>query len=234
MGIQQKTRWLVLLGTIIALALAACGASPTPDVDQATATTESGVVEPTASSLPTDTPVPVDTATEEPPPSPTPTPTPTPAAAVPMTPTDPPSLCQGLSGELEMQVLVGPAEAVGMEPLAVGKAPFSVISSEPPYLVQGGGPIAYDAVQEHDWGTYSVMLDMDTNVSGECTGAGGNETLALLLEATGEQVVVVDAVGFQGEYPWSGAHAFDLEFPLVDGASVEGEGYAFVLHLPGQ
>jgi hypothetical protein len=135
---------------------------------------------------------------------------------------------------LEVQVLVGPAAAADMEPFAVGSAPFSVVASQPPYLVQGGGPIFYDDVATFDWGTYSVSLSMDTTISGECTGSGGSEALNLVLEATGEQMLVVDASGFHGEYPWSGTNSFDLTFPLEDGASVQGEGYVFVLHLAGQ
>jgi hypothetical protein len=139
-----------------------------------------------------------------------------------------------LNGLLELQVLVGPAEAAGMEPLAVGNAPFSVSTGQPPYLVQGGGPIFYDQVETFEWGTYSVSLLMDTTISGECTGFSGSESLNLVLEAKGEQMVVVDASGFHGEYPWEGTHSFDLTFPLTDEASVQGEGYVFVLRLADQ
>jgi hypothetical protein len=135
---------------------------------------------------------------------------------------------------LELQVLVGPADAAGMEPFAVGSAPFSVVASQPPYLIQGGGPIFYDDVATFDWGTYSVSLYMDTIINGECTDSGGSEALNLVLEATGEQTLIVDASGFHGEYPWEGTNRFELTFPLVDGASVEGEGYVFVLRLSGQ
>ena len=124
-----------------------------------------------------------------------------------------------------MQVLVGPADAAGMDPVAVGTAPFSVVSSEAPYLIQGGGPISYDNMETFDWGTYAVTLSMDTTISGECAGPAGNETLNLVLEGTGEQLLVVDASDFHGEYPWAGTNRFDLAFPLQDGASVQGEGY---------
>ena len=234
MGFKQQRRGLLLLAVALALSLAACGNSPTPGADQATTVPPTEGVEPTASAPPTATPTQAPIPTEEPPPSPTPTYTPTPAAAIEITPPSPSSRCEGLAGDVEIQVLVGPAEAAGMEPLAVGHAPFSVVSGEPPYLVQGGGPISYDAVQTHEWGTYSVALEMETTLSGECTGSGGEEVLHLILEASGEQMVVVDASGFQGEYPWSGSHTFDLTFPLVEGATVQGEGYAFVLHLAGQ
>jgi hypothetical protein len=75
---------------------------------------------------------------------------------------------------------------------------------------------------------------METMISGECTGSEGSEVLSLVLEGTGEQLLVVDASGFHGEYPWEGTNRFDLTFPLQDGAVVQGEGYVFVLRLPGQ
>ena len=45
-----------------------------------------------------------------------------------------------------MRVLVGPSEAVGLEPHAVGDIPFSVTSDALPYAIQGGGPITYAVV----------------------------------------------------------------------------------------
>ena len=50
-------------------------------------------------------------------------------------------------------------------------------------------------------------------------------------EMNGEQMVEVRADGFRGDYPWNGTHTLNLSFPLEDGAMVEGEGGAFVLHL---
>lgn len=235
MGFKHRERWPELLVVaLLAGSLAACGAPPTADVKEATATPDAGVGEPPASPTPAPTPTPTNVATEEPLPADTPTPTPTPVVAVQITPTAPASRCDGLSGTLELQVLVGPADAAGMEPFAVGSAPFAVVANQPPYLIEGGGPISYDDVATFDWGTYSVSLYMDTNISGECTGSGGSEALDLILEATGEQMLIVDASDFHGEYPWEGTNSFGLTFPLVDGALVEGEGYVFVLRLPGQ
>lgn len=239
MGFKHRQNWPALLAVLLlVLLLAACGASPTADVKEATATPDAGPGEspasPTPTFTPTHTPTPVAVVTEEPPPTDTPTPTPLPPAAGHSTPTVPPSRCAGLSGTLEMQVLVGPADAAGMEPVAVGNAPFSVAASQPPYLIQGGGPISYDDMATFDWGTYSVSLSMDTTISGECTGSGGSEALNLVLEGTGEQLLVVDAAKFHGEYPWEGTNRFDLTYPLQDGALVQGEGYVFVLRLPGQ
>jgi hypothetical protein len=55
--------------------------------------------------------------------------------------------------------------------------------------------------------------------------------LNLALTVSGEQMVEVRAEGFSGDYPWSGTHEFSLSFPAEEGASAEGEGWVFVLHL---
>jgi len=141
------------------------------------------------------------------------------------------SRCAGLAGTLELQLLVGPAEAVGLEPFAVGEIPFSVVSDEEPYLVEGAGPIAYENVLEEEWGTYTVVFDADLTATGECSGAEGAETLTMIVVMTGEQNIVVQAEGFQGDYPWSGTQTLDVTFPLVEGAQASGEGWILVLHL---
>jgi hypothetical protein len=130
-----------------------------------------------------------------------------------------------------MQILVGPSEAVGMEPVAVGDIPFSVVSEGEEYIVQGGGAISYQEVLEREWGTYTVSFEMEGMLSGECSGDIGNEKLNVTAEMSGEQLVEVRAEGFQGDYPWSGSQEFNLSLPLEDGAVSEGEGWAFVLHL---
>jgi len=160
----------------------------------------------------------------------TPTPTTAPVVSVPSEEVED-SRCKGLVGEIEMWVKVGPAEAVGLEPFAVGSAPFSVTSLEPPYAVQGSGPISYEDTLTADWGTYVVTLQMDTSIEGECSGEYGSERLLLALKSDGEQNVIVDAEDFHGEYPWAGSHTFNLDFPLEDGASIEGQGYNFILRL---
>lgn len=170
----------------------------------------------------------------------TPTPTPTPtleASSTPMvvlpggeaspTPLSTASPCDGLSGAIEVRVLVGPAAAVGLEPFSVGSIDFSVSSGGAPYVVQGQGHIAYEDILTEDWGTYEVILDMDISISGEC-GDGG---LVLVLNMAGSQFVEVISEDFHGEYPWEGEHSINVVFPLVDGATVEGEGWVFILHL---
>ena len=76
-----------------------------------------------------------------------------------------------------------------------------------------------------------VNMDLEMAVSGECKGEAGSELLDLVLDMNGEQLVVVDAEGFHGEYPWSGAHTLNLSFPLQEGATAQGEGWVVVLHL---
>jgi len=158
-----------------------------------------------------------------------PTPTPTSIPVIQVSPI--PSQCHGLSGALEMQVQVGPAEAVGLEPFAVGEIPFSVEPQGDAYIVVGGGAISYQDVLAADWGTYTVSLDMDNTLEGTCEGTDGNEVLKITIEMSGNQMVEVRAEGFEGDYPWEGTHTRDLSFPLANGATAEGEGWAFILHL---
>jgi len=141
------------------------------------------------------------------------------------------SRCDGLSGSLEAQLLVGPADAVGLEPLAVGEIPFSVVSSGEPYSVEGANSIEYDDVLIEEWGTYTVSFNMDVTFYGECSGAEGAEQLTGEVTMSGNQMVEVEAEGFQGEYPWNGTQEITLAFPLQEGATMSGEGWQFVLHL---
>lgn len=154
-----------------------------------------------------------------------------PAPASAATPLPAASGCEGLAGQLEIQVLVGPAEAAGLEPVAVGNVPFAVTASEPPYPVEGQGPISYEATLGAEWGTYVVTMDLDMAVQGECSGQAGDEQLDLVLDMTGEQLVVVDSGDLHGEYPWAGEQSRNLTFPLEEGATAQGEGWVVVLHL---
>jgi hypothetical protein len=160
----------------------------------------------------------------------TPTPTESGGGGVP-TPTAGNSRCEGLSGEIEMQVLVGPAEVVGLEPVAIGRIPFSVVSEGGVHTVQGGGSLSYEDVLAKEWGTYSVFFDMQAAVSGTCETDEHSGVLDLTIETIGEQMVEIQAEGYSGYFPWSGTQTFPLSFPIEEGASAEGEGWAFVLHL---
>lgn len=209
MKFRIRSGWLMAgIAVMMILLMAACGQSSNPD--------------PTAT--PGNSPSPIEQIT--------PTPTTIPGGDIEIETPPVASKCSGLSGELEMQVLVGPAEAVGLEPVSVGYIPFSVVSEGGVYLVEGEGALSYDETLEEVWGTYSVSLNMDGSLEGECVGEPGNEGLQIIVEMSGEQMVEVRSEGFQGDYPWSGTQTLELSFPLEDGASAEGEGWSFILHLP--
>jgi hypothetical protein len=216
--IERRRIGFVMLAVWLLLCILACGTNPTSEP---------------ATLVPTQTPT--EEATDSPA-QPTLTPTPT-SWVVPepeTTDTPPPeSGCAGLSGSLEMRVLVGPSDVVGLEPFAVGNIPFAVTGDAAPYVIQGGGPISYADVLPQEWGTYAVTMDLQMTIAGECVGAAGEEELDMTVEMAGEQMVEVDAGEFHGEYPWSGSHTLNLVFPLMEGATAAGEGWEFVLHLGG-
>lgn len=160
------------------------------------------------------------------------TPTPTEAfLEVPATLDIPPSPREGRTGELDVQVLVGPAEVVDLPPHLIGSIPFSVTTDENPFLVQGGGDIDYGEILVEEWGTYEVKMVMQITVDGECVERDSGGELHLALEMTGTQLVEVTSPEFHGVYPWEGTHTLVLEFPLEEGAIMEGEGWTFILHL---
>lgn len=140
--------------------------------------------------------------------------------------------CDSLAGTLELQILVGPSEAVGLEPVSVGYIPFNVRDEDGIFSVQGGGPLeVYGEVLELEKGTYTVTFEGDTAVTGECFLSEHVGFLNLNVEFTGEQLVEVEAEGFQGAYPWSGTNTMTVELPIVEGASQGGEGWILTLHL---
>ncbi|MCD6342768.1 MAG: hypothetical protein J7L76_03195 [Spirochaetaceae bacterium] len=141
----------------------------------------------------------------------------------------PENRCENLSGELEVKVLIGPAEAVGLEPFAVGSIPFSTTSESPPYTIQGSGTLSYEDTLEAEWGTYSVTFDMDVEISGECLP--DENTLNIILNASGEQYIYVQADDFSFDDLWEGTFETPMSFTLNEGATFEGEGYTFVLHI---
>lgn len=159
------------------------------------------------------------------------TPTPTPGGVLNLDePEDEDSICAGLSGALIAKVLIGPAEAVGLEPIDIAAIDFSV-SPDAPYIVQGSGASSSPPqVLTEEWGTYTVSFDMSFTVSGTCVDEGGG-LLLLDLTMSGNQLVVVESEGFHGEYPWEGDHTLMLEFPLQDGSTYSGEGWEITLIL---
>jgi len=140
--------------------------------------------------------------------------------------------CEGVSGTLELQILVGPSEVVGLTPTTVGQIPFNVVSDGNIYNIEGGGPFDYFVETEsYEWGTYTVTFEGDALVKGNCVSTDLGGMLNVNVELIGEQNVEVDAEGFQGAYPWSGTNIMEVALPIVDGASQHGEGWMLVLHL---
>lgn len=162
-----------------------------------------------------------------------PSPTPTPTISMADAPKNPSDVnpCEGLNGYFELQLLVGPSDAVGLEPQAVGDIPFEVVNSNGIYSIQGANSIFYQDVLVEKWGTYSVTFDMDISLGGVCSKENNSEMLAVNVSMTGDQLVVVEADGFQQEYPWSGEQEKLVTFPLVEGATSGGEGWQMVLHI---
>jgi len=148
------------------------------------------------------------------------------------TPPESQNPCEGLAGTLEMQLLIGPSEAVGLSPYTFANIPFQIVQSGNAYFVEGGGPVEYyEDILTADWGSFSVTFEGDTTISGECNAADGNGTLDVLVEMAGHQTVVVNVEGMEYTYPWEGSPTVEASFPLTDGAQVGGEGWTLILHL---
>jgi hypothetical protein len=141
------------------------------------------------------------------------------------------NICNGLSGNFEMQILVGPSDAVGLEPFGVGFIPFTVEFDQDLYLVKGEGTIDYEDVLEFQGGTFTVFFDMLGKVDGVCTQEDNGGVLDFTFEMTGDQVFIVDTGNMQTEYPKSFEDEFDYSFPVVDGATESGNEWALILHL---
>ncbi|HVP22266.1 MAG TPA: hypothetical protein VMS73_10445 [Anaerolineaceae bacterium] len=131
---------------------------------------------------------------------------------------------------LEMQILVGPAAAVGGEPYSVGKIPFTV-SDQDPYTMQGKTHLSYNTTLDYSWGTYTVTLEMDADLTGQCVVGEGGNSLNMEVKLSGEQNLVVVVHLKQTTYPWKGSSTLQLTFPIQEGATAKGEGWIFVLHI---
>jgi len=160
------------------------------------------------------------------------TPTPTEITGVLLQPDEAINRCDGLTGSLEIQILVGPSEVVGMEPVAVGDIPFSVVAHEGDYFIEGSGSVNFDdQVFEADWGTYTVSFSADNEISGRCEPLDQGAILHMNVTMDGEQMVTVITEGFQMDYPWSGRQEITTSFPAEEGATQSGEGWRLVLYL---
>jgi hypothetical protein len=161
-----------------------------------------------------------------------PTQTPTAAAGDVLLTEEESNRCAGLSGTLELHVLVGPSEIVGMAPLAIGKIPFTVNLVDGRHVIEGGGPLYFEEqVYELERGTYSVSFDGDGDVSGTCEALDQGEVLNLTVVMVGEQMLTVITEGFQMDYPWSGTVVIEASLPVEEGAEQSGEGWTLVLHF---
>ncbi len=161
-------------------------------------------------------------------------PTPTPTNQGGMVANESPSTnpCEGLAGDLKLDILVGPSEAVGLEPVTIGNIPFNVVGEGGIYTIQGGGPLeSYSDVLSADWGTYTVTFEGDIFVSGECVSTGDDAELNLQIEMNGDQNVEIVYDGTQMNYPWSGTTQINAMLPVMDGATNEGEGWILTLNL---
>jgi hypothetical protein len=142
--------------------------------------------------------------------------------------------CLGASGTLALQLLVGPSEAVGLEPITFVELPFAVDMVDNTYLVVGSGPVQfYEDVYEADWGSFSVTFEGETLLEGVCHPVPEPGMLEVTLTMTGQQTVVVNVEGVETTYPWSGSPTIQASLPLVEGAEAAGEGWTLILHLDG-
>ena len=147
----------------------------------------------------------------------------------PDAPTNP---CDGLTGTLELQLLVGPSEAVGLTPYTMANIPFQVTGEDGVYLVQGNGATEYyEDVLEAEWGSYTVQFEGETTVSGTCVANDTSRALNVYVQMEGEQTVVIVVEGMETTYPWAGTPSVTASFPLEDGAQQGGEGWMLVLHI---
>jgi len=140
--------------------------------------------------------------------------------------------CEGLSGTLELQLLIGPSEAVGLEPYTMAEIPFVVKTEGDVLLIKGGGPVQYyEDILEAEWGSFSVKFEGDTTISGECVSKDDIGMLNLNLEMDGSQMVEVVVEGVKTTFPWTGTPKLNTSFQIVDGAQQQGEGWVLILHL---
>ena len=179
------------------------------------------------------TPTPTATPTLQPPPAKD---TPTPAQQ---------SACEGLEGELEVQLVLPYAAAADLDPIAAGTLSLTIDPETD--LVQGHGHISYDETQtwtdEEGKETTEVFLELDLQLEGVCNEGSNGEELQFTLDAVHQEeqgsTTCAYPPGECKDSPVMGPleQSFDLEFPLEDGYTVEREDWTtwtFVIHLPNQ
>jgi hypothetical protein len=227
--VNKVKLWLLLLTSGVILPLAACAPPSAPEK----------TVSPTPAATSTPASLPL-----------LPTPTATPTQQVPLlqdTPT--PSaqgLCHGLGAEIEVRLDVPYAAAAELNPVAVGYIPLSVHTEREPYAVEGKGHISYDETKtwtdEEGKETAEVFLELDVHLDGTCVEDASGGELDLVLDAVHQEEQGAEICAYPpGECehsPVMGPHeqSFELEVPLVDGATVQREdwtSWSFIVHLHG-
>jgi hypothetical protein len=156
-------------------------------------------------------------------------------------------LCDGLSAEIEVRVVLPYAAAADLEPIAMGYVPLSINTEREPYTVEGTGHISYDETQtwtdEAGKETAEVFLELDVRFDGECVEDVSDGALHLTLHAIHQEehgaTMCTYPPGECSHSPVMGPHeqSFELEFPLADGATVQKEdwtSWTFVIHLHGR
>lgn len=162
----------------------------------------------------------------------TPTPTTLPGGGVEQPIEEQKNPCEGLSGALELQLLVGPSEAVGLTPYTFATIPFTVVREGNVFLVRGNGPVAYyEDVLEEDWGTYTVQFEGEITVSGTCVATEAPGVINFYVQMDGEQMIVVVVEGMEHTYPWVGMPSIMASFPILDKEKQSGEGWVLELHI---
>jgi len=222
----SSRKWVACCLCVLALLVSACAPTPSEGTATPTPTPTAGAV-----ANPTRTPTvvagdmgsgsgetPVAEPTDTPDPSATPSPTPSP--------------CEGVSGGIEVRVLVGPAAAVGLETHAVGTVPFTVGTAQSIYAVSGGGHISFSDVLSEDEIHYDVSFEADVVFDGTCDMGPGGAQLLLGVGMVWDQIVHVTAEDFDETYSQAGENEKDVTLPLIDGASADvDEGMEIVLRL---
>lgn len=242
--------WLLLLTSGVILSLAACAPTPIPEEALSPTPMATSTPSPTPTAIWTSSPTPTATPTSiSLPPSPTLTATPT--QQIPLSQDTPtpalPGLCDGLNAEVEVRLLLPYAAAAELDPIAVGTIPLGVNTEREPYTVQGTGHISYDEMQtwtdEAGKQTAEVFLELDIRLDGECVGDASDGAFRLALHAIHQEEHGATTCSYP---PGACQHSpvlgpleqsFEVEFPLVDGATVQREdwtSWTFVLHLGSQ
>jgi len=100
------------------------------------------------------------------------------------------------------------------------------------HQVTSNGPITYyEDILQAEWGSFSVIFDGETEISGTCFFQEDRAWLGIVLQMNGEQIVTVGVECMEMTYPWTSTPTIQASFPLQEGAQAKGEGWLLRLHL---